>query len=111
MNNYKLKKVLITGAAGFIGYHISKYLLSIKSFNLIGIDNLSDNLYAASFKKTRANLLKKNKSFKFIKLDILEINKLEKVFKSFNPDIVIHLAASPGVRQSLKKPNYYLIIM
>ena len=107
MNNYKLKKVLITGAAGFIGYHISKYLLSIKSFNLIGIDNLSDNLYASSFKKTRANLLKKNKSFKFIKLDILEINKLEKVFKSFNPDIVIHLAASPGVRQSLKKPNYY----
>lgn len=107
MTNNELKKVLITGAAGFIGYHISKNLLSTQSFSVIGIDNLNDNLYPSINKKERINLLKKFKFFKFQKLDISKLKNLETLFESFKPDIVIHLAASPGVRNSIKLPISY----
>ena len=68
-------KILVTGAAGFIGFHISNYLLK-KKINVIGIDNL-DDYYSINVKKNRLTLLKKNKNFKFIKIDISS-NRLKK---------------------------------
>lgn len=106
MTKLKIKKVLITGAAGFIGYHISMSLLK-NGFYIFGIDNLNNDLYPSEIKRERLNLLKKYCNFKFIKNDISKKNILEKIFKLHKPNIVIHLAASPGVRNSLKLPIFY----
>ena len=69
MTKLKIKKVLITGAAGFIGYHISMSLLK-NGFYIFGIDNLNNDLYPSEIKRERLNLLKKYCNFKFIKNDI-----------------------------------------
>mgnify|MGYP001156907712 CR=1 FL=1 len=98
-------KILVTGAAGFIGFHISNYLLK-KKINVIGIDNL-DDYYSINLKKNRLSLLKKNKNFKFIKIDISS-NRLKKVLKKYHFDIVVHLAAQAGVRYSLINPKKYI---
>ena len=63
-------KVLITGCAGFIGFHLSEKLLKNKNFKIVGIDNLN-SYYSVKLKKSRLNILKKNKKFKFFKIDIL----------------------------------------
>ncbi len=99
------KKILITGAAGFIGFHASKKFLD-KKFEIIGLDNLN-KYYDKKLKLDRLKILKKNKKFKFIKLDIANFNNLKKVFDKFKPNYVLHLAAQAGVRYSLKKPLVY----
>ena len=73
----------------------------------MGIDNHND-YYDPKLKIKRYKILKKYKNFKFIKLDIKEKNKVEKVFKLFNPNIIIHLAAQAGVRHSFTNPNKYI---
>ena len=98
-------KILVTGAAGFIGYHISHFLIKKKN-RVIGIDNL-DNYYSIRLKKKRLHNLKKNKNFKFIKIDISS-NKLKNALKKYNFDIIIHLAAQAGVRYSLVNPKKYI---
>lgn len=98
-------KILVTGAAGFIGYHISNYLIK-KKIKVIGIDNL-DNYYSTKLKKRRLQLLKKNKNFKFIKIDISS-NNLKKVLRKYNFEIIVHLAAQAGVRYSLINPKKYI---
>ena len=72
-------KILITGSAGFIGFHLSLKLLS-KGFKVVGIDNLN-NYYDLKLKTDRNKILKKNKRYTFIKLDIKNKKNLEKVFK------------------------------
>ena len=73
--------ILITGCAGFIGFHLSNTILKKnKKIKIIGIDNLN-NYYSSRYKKKRLNILKKNKNFSFFKLDISNYNKLKKVFK------------------------------
>ena len=99
-------KILITGSAGFIGFHLSSKILS-KGFKVIGIDNLN-SYYDVKLKKDRNNILKKNKNFIFKKVDIKNYNALEKIFKKYKIDIVIHLAAQAGVRYSLKNPKSYI---
>ena len=98
-------KILITGAAGFIGFHLANYYLK-KKYDVIGIDNL-DNYYSVKLKKKRVDLLKKNKKFRFIKIDIAS-NKLEKTLNTYEFELVIHLAAQAGVRYSLKNPKKYI---
>ena len=98
-------KLLVTGSAGFIGFHIIKNLLN-KKFIVFGVDNLN-KYYDRNLKLKRLKLLKKYKKFYFNKLDISNINALKKVFKKYKPDYVIHLAAQAGVRYSLKKPLEY----
>ncbi len=98
-------KILVTGTAGFIGFHISNYLLK-KKIKIIGIDNL-DDYYSINLKKKRLSILKKNKNFKFIKIDISS-NRLKNVLKKYHFDIVIHLAAQAGVRYSLINPKKYI---
>ncbi len=101
------KKIyLITGSAGFIGFHLSNKMLS-KGFKVIGIDNLN-NYYDVQLKKKRNNILKKNKNYTFKKIDIKDYKSLETVFKKKKIHKVIHLAAQAGVRYSLKNPKSYI---
>ena len=101
-------KILITGSAGFIGFHLSKRLLE-KKHQVYGLDNIN-NYYDTSLKKKRISLLKKlsTKKFKFIKLDLQNKNKLNELFVKYKFDIVINLAAQAGVRYSIENPKIYL---
>ena len=99
-------KYLITGAAGFIGFHLTKKLIEKKIF-VIGIDNLN-NYYDKSLKINRLKILKKSKYFKFIKLDISDFKNLNFVFKKNKINKVINLAAHAGVNYSLKHPEKYI---
>ena len=71
-------QILITGAAGFIGFNFSKFLLEKTNYKIIGVDNLN-NYYSVNVKKNRLKLLNKHRNFKFIKVDITNKNKLRKV--------------------------------
>lgn len=99
-------KILITGSSGFIGYHLSLYLLK-KRYPIIGIDNLN-SYYDVNLKLKRLKVLRKFKNFKFYKLDISNKLKLFDVFKNEKISIVINLAAQAGVRFSIDKPDKYL---
>ncbi len=99
-------KILLTGSAGFIGFHLSKKLLEY-DYEVLGIDNLND-YYDQKLKTDRLNLLKPYKNFKFIKVDISNRQSIKNVFNDFNPDKVVNLAAQAGVRYSLKNPYAYL---
>lgn len=102
-------KFLITGAAGFIGYHLSSNLLSQKH-KIVAIDNIN-SYYDIKLKKHRIKILKKDKNrknFSFIKLDLQNKKKLKKIFNENNFDFVIHLAAQAGVRFSINRPEEYI---
>ena len=99
-------KILVTGAAGFIGYHLSKRLLN-DDYDVVGIDNLND-YYDVKLKHDRLNLLKGNSGFSFHKLDISNKEKIERIFKINKIDYVIHLAAQAGVRYSIENPDVYI---
>ena len=99
-------KYLITGAAGFIGFHLAKKLIEKKIF-VIGVDNLN-NYYDKSLKINRLQILKQSKYFKFIKLDISDFKNLNFVFKKNKINKVINLAAYAGVNYSLKHPEKYI---
>ena len=99
-------KILITGTAGFIGFHLAKSLLR-DNFDILGIDSISD-YYDIKLKKDRLIKLKKSKNFNFKKINISNKEALNKVYKSFLPDIVVNLAAQPGVSYSMKNPYSYV---
>ena len=100
--------ILITGSAGFIGYHAAlKFLKTEKKKNIIGIDNIN-NYYDQELKKNRLKILKKHKNFKFYKIDLDNYKGLKKIFKNNNIKIVINLAAQAGVRHSIKNPIDYV---
>lgn len=110
-------KILITGVAGFIGFHLAKRLINEK-YSIVGIDNLND-YYDKKLKLNRLKELgivknlsfevsKINPNFSFQKLDINEEEKLNVLFKKNNFEIVIHLAAQAGVRYSLINPKSYI---
>ena len=101
-------KYLVTGAAGFIGFHTSLNLLK-QGHVVVGIDNLN-NYYDVNLKKNRIKFLNQNnkKNFKFHKIDISNVKKTQLIFKKYKFDKVIHLAAQAGVRYSILKPEIYL---
>ena len=101
-----MKKVLITGAAGFIGYHLSQRLIS-QGIEVYGIDNMND-YYDVGLKKTRLSGLQQNENFSFTEGDIADKEKVEGIFKSFRPDTVMNLAAQAGVRYSITNPDSYI---
>ena len=102
----KNKKYLVTGSAGFIGFHLSKKLLS-EGLTVIGVDNLN-NYYDQNLKKNRNKILEKYKNYKFNKIDIKNYSKLESIFKKNKFDCIINLAAQAGVRYSLINPKKYV---
>lgn len=98
--------ILVTGSAGFIGFHVALKLLKL-NFKVIGIDSLN-SYYDKGLKIQRLKILKNNKNFIFYKLNIKNRILLEKIFKKFKPKKVIHLAAQPGVRYSIINPYSYI---
>ena len=95
--------ILITGCAGFIGFHLSKKMV-VDNQKVLGIDSI-DAYYSKNKKYQRLKILKKHKNFKFIKLDLINFEKLSKILKKQKINIIIHLAAQPGVRVSISKPH------
>ncbi len=99
--------IIITGAAGFIGFHLSKKLLE-KGERIIGIDNIND-YYDVNLKRARLDILEQNPNFTFYKADISHPNDISKIFKKHeSAKTVIHLAAQAGVRYSLENPFAYV---
>ncbi len=99
-------KILVTGAAGFIGFNFAKFLLE-KNIQIIGIDNLND-YYSVKLKIDRVKKLKKFKNFKFFKFDLREQKKLSKLFNNNKFNAVFHFAAQAGVRYSVDHPRKYI---
>ena len=99
-------KIFITGSSGFIGFHLAKKLLD-KGFKICGYDSMN-SYYDTKLKKSRLNILKKYKNFKFVKNNIENYKILKGIIIKFKPKIIIHLAAQAGVRYSLKNPDAYL---
>ncbi|MBD5457104.1 MAG: NAD-dependent epimerase [Lachnospiraceae bacterium] len=101
-----MKKVLITGGAGFIGFHLSKKLLE-KGVQVIGIDNLND-YYEVSLKEARLAILKEYQDYTFQKIDIADKEAVDALFAVQKPEIVVNLAAQAGVRYSIENPQAYV---
>jgi len=101
-----MQKIMITGAAGFIGYHLCKKLLA-RGDMVVGIDNLNE-YYDVNLKKSRLARLKEAASFTFIKIDLQNRVEMADVFTREKCDVVVNLAAQPGVRYSLKNPYSYV---
>ena len=102
-----MEKILVTGGAGFIGFHLTKRLLDL-NYEVMAIDNLND-YYDIKLKEERLRILEKNSSFSFRKIDIYNKEELENIFKENNFDIVINLAAQAGVRYSIDHPDSYIV--
>lgn len=99
-------KVLVTGAAGFIGFHTAQALLA-RGDTVVGLDNLNA-YYDPKLKEARlAHLLPRN-SFRFVKADLEDTVAIDRLFKEEKPDRVVHLAAQAGVRYSLENPRAYI---
>lgn len=102
----KYKKALITGAAGFIGFHLSKRLLE-DGYHIVGIDNMNP-YYEVTLKESRLKLLKQYQDFSFIHADLSNKNQINDVFDKNEFDIVVNLAAQAGVRYSIENPDAYV---
>ena len=100
-------KILVTGAAGFIGAFLAKKLLETSNDEIIGLDNLND-YYDVSLKEARLEMLQKFGKFTFVKGDISDKVFLDKLFDEYKFDIVVNLAAQAGVRYSIDHPDVYI---
>ncbi len=98
--------VLVTGCAGFIGFHTSHKLLS-SSYKVVGIDNLND-YYDINLKESRLNILRSKSNFEYYKIDLSDKNSIDKLFENYEFDTVINLAAQAGVRYSIANPYKYI---
>ncbi|MCO6441278.1 MAG: NAD-dependent epimerase [Nitrococcus mobilis] len=99
-------KFLVTGAAGFIGYHVAKYLLD-RGREVVGLDNLND-YYDVDLKLARLARIEDRDRFRFVRLDVAERDGMAALFRHERFDRVIHLAAQAGVRYSIEDPHAYV---
>lgn len=100
------KKYMITGGAGFIGFHLSCTLLE-RGASVIGFDNMND-YYDVGLKEARLSILEKYENYKFEKADLSDKEQVFSLFEKFQPDIVINLGAQAGVRYSIDNPDAYM---
>src|SRR5260221_5542298 len=100
------KTILVTGSAGFIGFHLSQKLLA-QNHKVVGFDNVND-YYDVSLKEARTTILKKSPNFIFIKGDLKSLADLKNAFNRYHFDYVVNLAAQAGVRYSITNPQAYL---
>ena len=101
-----MKKILITGSSGFIGFHLAT---SLSESNIVlGIDN-HNSYYSKKIKDKRLSILKNKKNFSYKKLNLKNEKILQKIFERFKPDTVYHIAGQPGVLYSFKNPKSYKI--
>ena len=99
-------KILVTGAAGFIGFHTSKQLLD-RGDTVVGLDNFND-YYDVTLKESRAAILDDYDAFSMVRIDLADREAIEALFAKENFDKVIHLAAQAGVRYSIENPHSYI---
>jgi len=99
-------KVLVTGAAGFIGYHVARRLAETKRCEVLGVDHLSD-YYDVALKRARLEQLAPLEKFRFLQSDFADAGNFAALVAQFKPDYVVHLGAQPGVRYSLENPAAY----
>ncbi len=97
--------IIITGSAGFIGFHTAKRLIK-SGEQVIGLDNFS-NYYDTSLKEARWKMLEESSNFTGIRSDISNLNSIKDIFSKYKPSIVIHMAAQAGVRKGYKNPQMY----
>ncbi|GAX92057.1 NAD-dependent epimerase [Effusibacillus lacus] len=102
----KRKQILVTGSAGFIGFHLSKRLLA-EGYNVIGLDNLND-YYAVSLKEARLKQLQEISGFSFIRGSLEDRQTINQMFAENSISVVVNLAAQAGVRYSLVNPHAYI---
>lgn len=100
------KTILVTGAAGFIGFHLSKKLLD-QGVRVIGYDNIN-SYYDVNLKYARLDILKAYPEFHFVKGDLADKAQVDDVFTQYKPNIVVNLAAQAGVRYSIDNPQVYI---
>ena len=100
------EKILVTGAAGFIGFHLSKRILE-EGGEVIGFDNLND-YYDVNLKYARLEILEKYEKFTFIKGNLADKDAVDNLFVTYKPDVVVNLAAQAGVRYSIDNPGSYI---
>ena len=104
----KNKTIFITGVAGFIGSNLARALFdSVEGIKIIGIDNMND-YYDVKLKESRLEGLEKNPNFSFIKGNIADKEKINNIFDTYQPQIVVNLAAQAGVRYSITNPDAYI---
>ncbi len=101
-----MKKILVTGAAGFIGFHLSKALIDL-GHEVFGIDNLND-YYDVNLKKDRLSLLMKEQNFHFFEIDLADDFQMNKLSNEVKFEIIVNLAAQAGVQYSISNPHVYI---
>src|SRR6195256_5704960 len=99
-------KILVTGAAGFIGFHVAQHLLSAGR-EVVGLDIVND-YYDPKLKESRLDILKRHSKFTFVKADLANRASTKLLFEQHRFPVVIHLAAQAGVRYSLEHPHAYV---